>query len=134
MWEVLFSNLALIGALLVMFLCALSANTLFGVYYNVATLKESFKLDKLLLGLLRGAVVLVGVVGLIVVISLAPFILESAGLSDLTEAIINAISVIAIVGVILTATITYLIQALEKFKKILIPKPPVEEPSNTTNK
>ena len=56
----LLNNLQLMGILIAMYVGAFGANTLLGIYSNLAQAKEQFSKEKLIQGLIRGAIVLIG--------------------------------------------------------------------------
>ena len=80
MFDLLLKNLQLISILILAYLGSLGINTLLGVYYNLKTVKEQFSKQKLVAGLVRGAIVLIGGLAITVIISLMPSILESFGI------------------------------------------------------
>ena len=118
MFSMLLSNLLLIGILVLMYLGSLALNTLFGTYHSISNLKENFSKDKLITGLIRGAIVLVGALGITVLISLLPEILVAFGIAA-EVALIEGISTAAIAGVMGSTILRYLGDALKKFYTIL---------------
>ena len=118
MFSMLLSNLLLIGILVLMYLGSLALNTLFGTYHNISNLKENFSKDKLITGLIRGAIVLIGALGITVLISLLPEILVAFGIAA-EAALIEGISTAAIAGVMGSTILHYLGDALKKFYTIL---------------
>ena len=77
----LLNNLQLMGILIAMYVGAFGANTLLGIYSNLAQAKEQFSKEKLIQGLIRGAIVLVGSLLITVIISLLPDTLTALGIS-----------------------------------------------------
>ena len=121
MFNVLINNLLLISILVLMYLGSLGANTLLGIYHNLSTVKEDFSKEKLLSGLARGGIVLLGSLLIAFIISLLPEVLAGFGIS--TEAgLFESISVVAMGGVMATTIARYLGDALKKLYLILGPK------------
>ena len=118
MFSVLLENLLFIGVLVIMYLGSLGANTLFGIYHNLSTVKEDFSKEKLFSGLIRGGIVLVGSLLVTGIISLLPEVLAGFGIT--TEAgLFESISVVAMGGVMATTIVRYLGDALKKLYLIL---------------
>ena len=126
MFEVLLENVKLIGILILSYLGSWGINTLLGIYYNLKTVKESFSKAKLLSGLGRGGIILVGGLMITAIISLLPVILQNFGISADNQLFEN-VSVIAMVGVLLTTILRYLKDALQKFYNIISSKNTDEE-------
>lgn len=118
MFDILMQNLKLIGILILAYLGSLGINTLLGVYYNLKTLKENFSKEKLLAGLLRGAIVLLGGLAITVIISLLPEILAAFGVTTDTHLFEN-LSITAMAGILASTITHYLGDALKKFYAIL---------------
>lgn len=121
MLECLMKNLQLIGILILMYVGSLGANVLLGMYKNINTLKEAFSKEKLLTGLARGGIVLVGSLIITVIISLLPDVLKALGVE--TEAnLLDGVSIVAIAGVMASMVVRYLKDAISKFYSILYGK------------
>jgi len=118
MFNILINNLQLIIILLAAYLISLGINTLLGIYYNVKQIKEEFSKEKLLNGLARGGIILVGGVLITVVVSLLPEILKQFGISA-PDNLFEDLSIVAIAGVLVSSIATYLNDALRKFYSIL---------------
>lgn len=118
MFEMLLSNLLLIGILVLMYLGSLALNTLFGTYYSISNLKENFSKEKMISGLTKGGIILVGALGITVLISLLPEILVAFGIAA-EASLIEGISIAAIAGVMGSTILKYLSDALQKFYSIL---------------
>lgn len=118
MFELLLKNIQLITILILAYLGSLGINTLLGVYYNLNTLKEGFSKEKLIAGLVRGGIVLVGGLAITVIISLLPEILTNFGISTSNELFEN-LSIVAMAGVLASTIARYLGDALKKFYAIL---------------
>lgn len=112
------NNLQLMGILIAMYVGAFGANTLLGVYSNLAQAKEQFSKEKLIQGLIRGVIVLVGSLLITVIISLLPDTLTALGVS-VEEGMLEGISMVAIAGVMVSAILRYLKDAMNKFYGIL---------------
>lgn len=118
MFEMLLGNLMLIGILVLMYLGSLALNTLLGTYHSISNLKETFAKEKLISGLIRGGIVLLGSLGITVLISLLPEILAAFGIAA-EATLIEGISIAAIAGVMGSTILRYLGDALKKFYTIL---------------
>lgn len=117
----LLNNLQLIGILILMYVGAAGANILLGMYNNISNLKEGFSKEKLLTGLARCGIVLVGSLLITVIISLLPDILKALGVQ--TDAnLFDGISIVAIAGVLSSMIVRYLKDAVSKFYSILYGK------------
>ena len=121
MLSCLLDNLQLIGVLILMYVGSLGANTLLGLYNNINNLKENFSKEKLLNGIIRGSIVLVGSLVITVIISLLPDVLKALGVQ--TEAnLLDGVSIVAIAGVLASMIVRYLKDAVSKFYSILYGK------------
>ena len=118
MFDLLLKNLQLISILILAYLGSLGINTLLGVYYNLKTVKEQFSKQKLVAGLVRGAIVLIGGLAITVIISLMPSILESFGI-EADNGLFENVSIVAMAGILVSTIIRYLKDALQKFYAIL---------------
>ena len=114
----LLNNLQLMGILIAMYVGAFGANTLLGIYSNLAQAKEQFSKEKLIQGLIRGAIVLIGSLLITVIISLLPDTLTALGIS-VEEGMLEGISMVAIAGVMVSTILRYLKDAMSKFYGIL---------------
>ena len=122
MMTCLLNNLELIGILILMYVGAAGANILLGMYNNISNLKERFSKEKLIAGLTRCGIVLVGSLLITVIISLLPDILKALGVQ--TDAnLFDGISIVAIAGVLSSMIVRYLKDAVSKFYAILYGKP-----------
>lgn len=121
MMTCLLNNLELIGILILMYVGAAGANILLGMYNNINNLKERFSKEKLIAGLTRCGIVLVGSLLITVIISLLPDILKALGVQ--TDAnLFDGISIVAIAGVLSSMIVRYLKDAVSKFYSILYGK------------
>lgn len=118
MFSTLGSNLLLILILTLMYLGSLIANTILGIYNNTSNLKETFSKEKLLNGLLKGLIILIGAMLITVIISLLPEVLTAFGISA-SSAIVESISVAAMAGVLGSTVMKYAVDAVKKLYTIL---------------
>lgn len=118
MFSMLLNNLLLICILVLMYLGSLALNTLFGTYHSISNLKENFSKERLISGLIRGGIVLLGALGITVLITLLPEILAVFGIAA-EASLIEGISMAAIAGVMGSTILRYLGDALKKFYTIL---------------
>ena len=118
MFEVLLQNLQLIGILVLIYLGSLGINTILGIYYNLKTVKEVFSKEKLLAGLTRGGIILLGGIVITVIVSLLPVVLKNFGITADNQLFEN-ISIVSMASILVSTIIRYLKEALEKFYSIL---------------
>lgn len=118
MFDTLLSNLMLIGILVCMYLGSLVLNTILGVYHNVADLKNEFSKEKMISGLVKGAIVLVGSLGIAAMVSLLPELLAAFGIAA-DSALLEGISIAAIGGVMVSSIVKYIGDAIKKLYVIL---------------
>lgn len=118
MFDILINNLQLITILIFAFLGSLGINTLLGIYYNINTLKEQFSREKLVIGLIRGGIILLSGLAITTIVSLLPEILTQFGISTETNLFEN-VSTIAMAGILTSTIVHYLTDALKKFYAIL---------------
>lgn len=118
MFSTLGGNLLLILILTLMYLGSLVANTILGIYNNTSNLKETFSKEKLLNGLLKGLIILVGAMLITVIISLLPEVLTAFGISA-SSTIVESISVAAMAGVLGSTVMKYAVDAVKKLYTIL---------------
>lgn len=121
MFDFLICNFKMIGALLLMYIFSFGANTILGMYYNVKGAKEDFSKEKLLLGVEKGAIVLVSMALIIVVLSVLPQVVESFGLT-VEEETFSGISALGMATVMVSVDIYYLKDAIAKLYAILYGK------------
>ena len=121
MFVYLLNNIKLIGVLLAMYSVSFGVNVLFGVYYNTKSIKEQFSKEKLIEGLTKGAIVLIGGLLITTSISMLPSLVESLGIT-VEDGLFEGVSIAGVAGVLLTMTIRYLKDAITKFYAILYNK------------
>ena len=117
MLNCLLNNLQLMGILIAMYVGALGANTLLGIYSNLAQAKEQFSKEKLIQGLIKGVIVLIGSLAITVIISLLPDTLTALGIT-IEDGMLEGISMVAVAGVMVTTILRYLKDAVSKFYTI----------------
>lgn len=121
MFVYLLNNLKLIGVLLAMYIVSFGVNILFGIYYNTKSIKEQFSKEKLIEGLTKGIIILIGGLLITISISMLPSLVESLGIT-VEDGLFEGVSVAGVAGVLLTMTIRYLKDAITKFYAILYNK------------
>lgn len=121
MFVYLLNNVKLIGVLLAMYIVSFGVNVLFGIYYNTKSIKEQFSKEKLIEGLTKGAIVLIGGLLITTSISMLPSLVESLGIT-VEDGLFEGVSIAGVAGVLLTMTIRYLKDAIAKFYAILYNK------------
>lgn len=123
MWIVVWQNVQLALILAAILTGIIVANILFGLYDNIGQKQQPFEWRRLVKGLLKGFVVIVGTMCLVVCFTLLPQIVEIWQL-DIDTALLEAISVILIFVIYIYAIVQYAKSALSKLRDIL----KVEEP------
>lgn len=118
MFSTLLNNLALISILIIMYLASMLTNTILGLYNNISNIKESFSKQKLFSGLIKGGVTLAGALAIAAIISLLPDVLLAFGIQSESN-ILESISVAAMGGVIASAVVRYMSDAIKKLYEIL---------------
>lgn len=118
MFSTLLNNLALISILIIMYLASMLTNTVLGLYNNISNIKESFSKQKLFSGLIKGGITLVGALAIAAIISLLPDVLLAFGIQSESN-ILESISIAAMGGVIASAVVRYMSDAIKKLYEIL---------------
>ena len=118
MFSTLLNNLALISILIIMYLASMLTNTVLGLYNNISNIKESFSKQKLFSGLIKGGITLAGALAIAAIISLLPDVLLAFGIQSENN-ILESISVAAMGGVIASAVVRYMSDAIRKLYEIL---------------
>ena len=118
MFSTLLNNLALISILIIMYLASMLTNTVLGLYNNISNIKESFSKQKLFSGLIKGGITLVGALAIAAIISLLPDVLLAFGIQSKSN-ILESISIAAMGGVIASAVVRYMSDAIKKLYEIL---------------
>ena len=118
MFSTLLNNLALISILIIMYLASMLTNTVLGLYNNISNIKESFSKQKLFSGLIKGGITLAGALAIAAIISLLPDVLLAFGIQSESN-ILESISVAAMGGIIASAVVRYMSDAIKKLYEIL---------------
>lgn len=108
----------LVGILICMYLGSFMLNTILGVYHNVADLKNEFSKEKLVNGLIKGGIALIGALGITVMVSLLPELLAAFGIAA-DSALLEGISIAGIGGVMASSIVRYIGDAIKKLYTIL---------------
>lgn len=118
MFSTLLNNLALISVLVIMYLASMLTNTVLGLYNNISNIRESFSKEKLISGLIKGGITLIGALAIASIISLLPDVLLAFGIQS-EDNILESISVAAMGGVIASAVVRYMGDAIKKLYEII---------------
>ena len=118
MFSTLLNNLALISVLVIMYLASMLTNTVLGLYNNISNIRESFSKEKLISGLVKGGITLIGALAIASIISLLPDVLLAFGIQSEGN-ILESISVAAMGGVIASAVVRYMSDAIKKLYEII---------------
>lgn len=118
MFSTLLNNLALISVLVIMYLASMLTNTILGLYNNISNIRESFSKEKLISGLVKGGITLIGALAIASIISLLPDVLLAFGIQSEGN-ILESISVAAMGGVIASAVVRYMGDAIKKLYEII---------------
>ena len=118
MFSTLLNNLALISILVIMYLASMLTNTVLGLYNNISNIRESFSKEKLISGLIKGGITLIGALAIASIISLLPDVLLAFGIQSEGN-ILESISVAAMGGVIASAVVRYMGDAIKKLYEII---------------
>lgn len=118
MFSTLLNNLALISVLVIMYLASMLTNTVLGLYNNISNIRENFSKEKLISGLIKGGITLIGALAIASIISLLPDVLLAFGIQSEGN-ILESISVAAMGGVIASAVVRYMGDAIKKLYEII---------------
>ena len=118
MFSTLLNNLALISILVIMYLASMLTNTVLGLYNNISNIRESFSKEKLISGLVKGGITLIGALAIASIISLLPDVLLAFGIQS-EDNILESISVAAMGGVIASTVVRYMGDAIKKLYEII---------------
>ena len=118
MFSTLLNNLALISILVIMYLASMLTNTVLGLYNNISNIRESFSKEKLISGLVKGGITLIGAIAIASIISLLPDVLLAFGIQS-EDNILESISVAAMGGVIASTVVRYMGDAIKKLYEII---------------
>lgn len=118
MIPVIMENLKLIGIAMALFVGAVAANTLLGLYNNVCILLQPFDKNKLINTGLKTACVAVGTTLLVVVVTLLPLFCSEVGLT-IPDEYIDVFNNLTIIGAAVFPTCKYVKDAYDKLCNIL---------------
>ena len=118
MWILVWQNVQLALIFASILTGIIIANILFGLYDNIGQKQEPFEWRRLVKGLLKGLVVIVGTLCLVVCFTLLPQIVEVWQL-NIEPDLLEAISVILIFAIYIYAIVQYAKEALGKLRAIL---------------
>ena len=117
-WQIVLANLQNVGIGLAIFVAAYLSNMSFGLYYNIKILGQEFEWSKILASVLKILAFGVGTCLLTLAISaIVPWAIAN-GLT-IPEEYSTVIQTVAILGICLTGTIKYIVEAFTKMKDIL---------------
>ncbi|MEG1621094.1 MAG: hypothetical protein RR322_04195 [Oscillospiraceae bacterium] len=110
-FNLIFSNLQTIGYGLFLFSVCWFANFMCSLYLNIGIIKEKFSWQKLLLGVSKLCVLIIGVGSLVLAFTLIPIYFTEIGfvIPDEWQEMFN---IFGLVGIVITSAITYGKQAL----------------------
>ena len=117
-WQASQGNLISVGIGLLIFIMAYVSNMCFSTYYNVRVLGEQFELSKLKMSGLKIVTFGVGTALLTMAITLILPWANQNGL-NIPEEYTEVITTVAILGVCLTGSLKYIVEAFSKMGKIL---------------
>lgn len=117
-WQAIQGNLISVGIGLLIFVMAYVSNMCFSTYYNVRILGEQFEPSKLKMSGLKIVTFGIGTALLTMAITLILPWANQNGL-NIPEEYTDVITTIAILGVCLTGSLKYILEAFSKMGKIL---------------
>lgn len=117
-WQSIYDNLISVGIGLAIFIMAYVSNMCFSTYYNVRVLGEQFELSKLKMSGLKIATFGLGTALLTMAITLILPWANQNGL-NIPEEYAEVIATVTILGVCLTGSLKYILEAVTKMGKIL---------------
>ena len=117
-WQAIQGNLISVGIGLAIFVMAYISNMCFSIYYNVRILGEQFQPSKLKMSGLKIVTFGIGTAQLTMAITLILPWANQNGL-NIPEEYTEVITTVAILGVCLTGSLKYIVEAFSKMGKIL---------------
>lgn len=117
-WQAIQDNLISVGIGLAIFVMAYISNMCFSIYYNVRILGEQFQPSKLKMSGLKIVTFGIGTALLTMAITLILPWANQNGL-NIPEEYTEVITTVAILGVCLTGSLKYIVEAFSKMGKIL---------------
>lgn len=118
MWTEILTNLASIGYAMLIFVCAYLANMAFSLWYNIESLKQSFEKSKMIKGIVKGFIFIIGLSLLCGSITTLPIFANEIGWT-IPDEYIDVFSNLVIVAAVLVVSAKYIKEAYQKFVKIL---------------
>ena len=120
MWNTILKNLQDTGLALTLFVLAYGANTVLGLYYNIGQMGEVFDKRRFINGMKKALVIIIGLALLIVCMTTLPLYAEAVGWEIPAP---EAITSFVIISAVLTVTVRYVVESVEKVHKILNYRP-----------
>ena len=117
-WQAIQGNLISVGIGLCIFIMAYVSNMCFSTYYNVRILGEQFEPSKLKMSVLKILTFGIGTALLTMAITLILPWANQNGL-NIPDEYTDVITTVAILGVCLTGSLKYIVEAFSKMGKIL---------------
>lgn len=118
MLNTILSNLTLIGCAMIILSIFMGSNIGFSLWYNIGTVGQMFNKTKLLKGIGKLFVFVLGLALLAIGVTLLPYYIALAGI-ELDTTITQAFNVLAITLVFVQASIKYGKEAFDTFKNIV---------------
>ena len=112
-------NIKLIYILIGLYACGWLSNSIFGILLNVKEIGMKFDIKLLLNSLVKAILLLTGTTLTVVGISYLPEILANQDIVLVHNNLIENVSLLAIIGIFVSAIYKYLGQAIDKLKTIL---------------
>lgn len=118
-FDLVISNIKMVLAFMVPFLCMRFADICFGVILSFKDSNLNFDWKKLLNGVVWGVIIGIGMIMLISGIVILPELLKEYSISIIdSEALGSMVDMLSVVGIIVTSVVTYGKDAYSKFLKI----------------
>lgn len=117
-YHVILANLAYVAIGAALFIACYVSNMAFGIWYNVKVLEQKFEWAKIKESIIKIIFFVIGTVLMCIAITIIPVFCEHVGIA-LPEEYIKVFQGLVIVTVFIYSAVQYLLQAFDKFKKIL---------------
>lgn len=117
-WQDVLDSYTIFGIIIAILLVVYGANICFSLYYNIAVFKDAFSPKKLAKGLIKIGVLIIGLALIAFVLVAIPAFFVYIGI-DIPEEYITTYNVIAIAAVFMSSIKKYVVEAVEKAKKII---------------
>ena len=119
MFDLILSNLQMVGAFIIPFLFMRLADIVFGVILSIKDTQLTFDYKKLLKGLAWGIMLAIGMAAITSGAVMLPALLEMYEITLVdTEALSGMINILTIIGIIVTSIVTYGKDAYQKMIKV----------------